>query len=294
MQREKSAIARETRTRTEHGAAFSDRRVDDFRDAFRTREIVICAEHSSCMWALDRYAADRPSGCCPRRGGSCFMSPAFGDASCSEVGRWLGLADYGFGSATAGPAARVGAVFIGVAQVAFEFAPEAGLLGDQVAGEGLLPACSDDRALDALDAPVGLRSAGVDEALASAEFRDGPAERAGAELGAVVGNHALQPPTAGGQILGDAASQLPGPTGQRVAWRRVRLGPGVGRGDPSSSAGHIDRGVLPDRARSSRAAANVEAFELHQLNWSGGIEVAFRLRDVGRRFGHDRVASDQA
>ena len=60
----------------------------------------------------------------------------------------------------------MGAVFTEVAQVAFEFAPEAGLLGDQVAGEGRLPARSDDRALDPLDAAVVLRSAGVDEAMA--------------------------------------------------------------------------------------------------------------------------------
>ena len=166
MQREKSAIARETRTQTDHGATFSDRRVDDLVDACRTRYVFICANHSCCMLNLDRDAGDRPGRCGPRRGGSCFMAPGSGGTSCSEVGLWLGLADYGFGSAAAGPAAGVGAVFIGVAQVAFEFAPEAGLLGDQVAGEGRLPARSDDRALDPLDAAVVLRSAGVDEAMA--------------------------------------------------------------------------------------------------------------------------------
>ena len=55
----------------------------------------------------------------------------------------------------------MGAVFVVVAEIAFEFAFEAGLLGDEVAGERELPAIFEDRALNPFDAAAGLLAAGV-------------------------------------------------------------------------------------------------------------------------------------
>ena len=60
-----------------------------------------------------------------------------------------------------------------VARVASQVTPEAGLLRDQRAGEGRLPALLEDRALHALQATVGLGPAGVDEAVLGAELGDG-------------------------------------------------------------------------------------------------------------------------
>ena len=68
-------------------------------------------------------------------------------------------------------------VFV-VAQVAFEVAAQSGLLRDQMALESRLPALLEDRALHPLDAAIGLRPGGLDEALARTEFRDRLAEDA--------------------------------------------------------------------------------------------------------------------
>ena len=51
--------------------------------------------------------------------------------------------------------------------------------------EGRLPALLEDRALDALDAAVGLGAAGVDASLLRAQLLDDGGELPGAELGAV-------------------------------------------------------------------------------------------------------------
>jgi hypothetical protein len=49
----------------------------------------------------------------------------------------------------------VGPLGVVVAQIAFQVEAEAGLLGDEIAGEGGLPALVQDGLLDSLHAPVG-------------------------------------------------------------------------------------------------------------------------------------------
>jgi hypothetical protein len=71
-------------------------------------------------------------------------------------------------------------------EVFVEVALERGRLGDQRAGECWPPAFLEDGELEALDAAVCVRSAGLDEALAGPELLDGVCEDSGAELGAVV------------------------------------------------------------------------------------------------------------
>jgi hypothetical protein len=58
----------------------------------------------------------------------------------------------------------VGPFGVVVAQIAFQIEPEAGLLGNQVASEGGLPALLRDGLLDPLDTAIGLGSASPDEA----------------------------------------------------------------------------------------------------------------------------------
>jgi hypothetical protein len=64
----------------------------------------------------------------------------------------------------------VGALAVVVAPIALQVEAEAGLLGDQVAGEGRLPALLQDGLLDPLHAPIGLGPTGPDEALAGARL----------------------------------------------------------------------------------------------------------------------------
>jgi hypothetical protein len=80
----------------------------------------------------------------------------------------------------------VGAVGVVVVQEPFELASEAGLFGDEVAGEDRLPALiEDDGALHPFDAAVGLVAAGVDEPVLGAEPGDGGLELDRVELAAV-------------------------------------------------------------------------------------------------------------
>jgi hypothetical protein len=81
----------------------------------------------------------------------------------------LGLPEDVLGCSAAGPAAGVGPLGVVVAEIALQIQPQAGLLGDQVAGERRVPALLHDRLLDPLHAAIGLKSAGADEAVAGAE-----------------------------------------------------------------------------------------------------------------------------
>jgi hypothetical protein len=91
------------------------------------------------------------------------------------------LEDFVRGSAS-GPAAGVGPFGVVVAQIALQIQAEAGLLGDEIAGEGWLPAFVQDGLLDSLDTAVGLRSAGTDEAVPGSQLGDGGLEGGRAEL----------------------------------------------------------------------------------------------------------------
>jgi hypothetical protein len=76
----------------------------------------------------------------------------------------------------------VGALEVVVVEVLDQVALERGHLGDQGAGEAGSLALLEDGPLDLLDAAVGLRPAGPDEALLGAGGLHGPAELLGAEL----------------------------------------------------------------------------------------------------------------
>jgi hypothetical protein len=66
----------------------------------------------------------------------------------------------------------VGAVVVVGLEVLVEVALKAGHLGYERAGESGSPALLEDRQLQALDAAVGVRATGLDEALAGAEPLD--------------------------------------------------------------------------------------------------------------------------
>jgi hypothetical protein len=101
----------------------------------------------------------------------------------------------------------VGALDVVVGDVLDQVALERGHLGDQGAGEAGSPALLEDGRLDSLDAAVGLRPAGPDEALLGAGGFHGLAELLVAELRAVVGGDRLQLPSGGGQLRGHPADQ---------------------------------------------------------------------------------------
>ena len=97
-----------------------------------------------------------------------------------------------------------------VVEVAVEVAFEAGEAEVEVAGEGGPPAFLEDQPVQRFDVAVGLRAAGVDQRVPRAEPLEGGAEVAGAELAAVVGEHALEPPAGGLSSARDALGELGG------------------------------------------------------------------------------------
>jgi hypothetical protein len=109
--------------------------------------------------------------------------------------------------------------------------------------------------VECLDGAVGLRPAGADQGVSSAELAECGAECAGAELAAVVGEQALQAPARRLQLGGDAAGEPRGvPAGRVALCAADELGPGVGGGD-------VDRGQLPDRAFGAGEPADEEAVD---------------------------------
>jgi len=70
----------------------------------------------------------------------------------------LDLADDLFWSRAFCPAAAVSSVAVVVGEIALEVGGETGRFGNQMAGEGRLPAFVEDGATDALDAAVPLRA----------------------------------------------------------------------------------------------------------------------------------------
>lgn len=102
------------------------------------------------------------------------------------------------------------AVLVVVAQVGLQVAFEGAQLGHEGAGEGTPPALLEDGPLDALDGTVGLRSAGMDEAVLGGECGSGRPEGLGAELGAVVGSDAFEGPAASGEVRRRFPEELAG------------------------------------------------------------------------------------
>lgn len=86
-----------------------------------------------------------------------------------------------------GEPAGVGPVAVVVVEVDLEVLGQAGHLGDEVAGEGRLPAFVEDGELDAFHAAVGLGAAGADGPVIGTEAVQGGRELSGAELAGVVG-----------------------------------------------------------------------------------------------------------
>src|SRR4029450_11371103 len=113
----------------------------------------------------------------------------------------------------------MGPLGVVVAQVALQVEAKPGLLRDEVASEGRLPALLQDGLLHSLDASVGLGSTGADEAVAGSQGGDGGLEGGGAELLGVVAHHPLQLPAADGQIGGHGAGELAGQVAEGL--RRV-------------------------------------------------------------------------
>ena len=104
-----------------------------------------------------------------------------------------------------------------IGEVLVEVALERGDLGHQRAGKGGPPALLENGQLQALDAAVEVRPAGLDEALAGAERLDGVVEVLGPELEAVVGADLAQLPAGRLELAGDAVEQLAGVAGAGVA-----------------------------------------------------------------------------
>ena len=193
--------------------------------------MVFVGTRAGAMYAL-ASGAERAPG--PR------ATPRCGDGLGSSHGpRFAGAEDDIGGHASLGQAAGVGTLLVVDAEVFVEVALQAVKLGDEGAGEGGPPALLEDRQLDALDAAVGGRPAGPDEALAGAELVDGVAElaRSGTRSRCRWPTSRSFEPAA--LSSGDAVQQLARVAGPGVALRGPQLGPGVGGGD-------VDRRVLPD------------------------------------------------
>jgi hypothetical protein len=86
-------------------------------------------------------------------------------------------------------------------------AVQAGVAGEVKSRERRSPALVEDRAVEAFDVSVGLRASGAGPGLAGAERGDRVVEALGAELVAVVGQHAFQLPADLGELAGDAPGQ---------------------------------------------------------------------------------------
>ena len=112
------------------------------------------------------------------------------------------------------------------------------------------------------------------------------AEGAAAELAAVIGEHALEPPAGGLELAGNAAGERRG-----LRERRPR-GPTDDQVGPGVRAVAVDGGDLPDRAGGSVQAADEEAVHAHELAGSLRLDVRLRLRLAGR-LGGRAVAGDQ-
>src|SRR5687768_2819795 len=99
------------------------------------------------------------------------------------------------GRAAAGRrASGVGAVSVVVVQIAGEFASDAGAADLEEAGKDGSPAFLEDGAVKSFDVAVGLRSPGADAGVADIEGGERVGEAAAAELVAVIGEHAVEPP----------------------------------------------------------------------------------------------------
>ena len=107
-----------------------------------------------------------------------------------------------------GPAAGVGPFGVVVAEIAVQIQPQAGLLGDEVAGKGRLLALIQDGLLDRFHTAVCLGPASVNDGMAGTELGDGGLEGPGAELLGVVAHDPLQLPAAAGQVGSDASFLL--------------------------------------------------------------------------------------
>jgi hypothetical protein len=181
----------------------------------------------------------------------------------------------------------MGSFGVVVAQGAFQIEAEAGLFGDQVAGEGGLPALLQDGLLDPLHTPIRLGTAGPDEAVTGSQLSDAGLEGGRAELLGVVAHDPLQPPAAGGQVGGHRPGQGAGPGGRGVAAGHLEGGPGIGGGD-------VDGRVLPDGPLGATEPADAEAIELDQLAGVVDVQVAFRERHRPLRRRWSGIAGDQA
>jgi hypothetical protein len=106
------------------------------------------------------------------------------------------------------------------------------------------------------------------------------------ELVAVVGEHALQAPSAALQVASDAAGERGGVRDGRAVGRRANeVGPG-------ERAVGVDRGDLPDGAFGVGEAADEEAVDADQLAGPVGVDVRLR-RGLARRLVGCAVARDQ-
>jgi Pentapeptide repeats (9 copies) len=163
---------------------------------------------------------------------------------------------------------------------------EAGLLGDQVPGEGGLPALVQDGLLDPFRTPIGLGSAGPNEAVSGSQLGDGGLEAGRAELRGVIAHDPLELPAASGQVGGHRAGQGAGPGRRRVTPGGLEGGPGGGRGD-------IDSGVLPHGALGPAEPADAETVQLDQLPRMVDVQVPLLRQCWPRRFGRGGVAGNQ-
>lgn len=155
--------------------------------------------------------------------------------------------------------------FRGPVPVTIEIKPETGDLGDEVTSEGWSPALLQDRPLHALNAAVGLRSAGPDEDVVAVATPHSSGDVRGAELARVVGHDLLEAPAAPNEILGDPAGERRGAARRRVLGCDVNLGPGVARR-------HVDRRVLPRGSLDARQPTDIEA--VHR------VDVPDAMRDL--------------
>src|SRR5664280_3452404 len=205
---------------------------------------------------------------------------------CGSSGLHLsGTVDDVCGYASLCESAVVCAVGVVEAQVGIELAFEPCVAGVEVARERGSPALVEDRLVQRLDVPVGLRPAGVDAGVAHLQRLECRGEVA-LELVAVVAEHPLQLPAGGLQLPCDTSGEDAGLSGGWVALLADhKLGPGVG-------GGNVDRGELPDRALGASESADVEAVDPHQLAGPLNVDVALWLWGSGWLIGRC-VARDQ-
>src|SRR2546421_782353 len=156
------------------------------------------------------------------------QTPGYADSCGSSRLHLPGTVDQLSRDRSVGEPSGVSALVVVEAHVGVELALEPAIAQVEVAGKRRSPALLEDRSVEALDVAVGLWASAVDAAVARVERLKRVCERRLCELGAVVGEDALELPA---RLLELARNTLDQARGLGLAYPAIRaahqLSPGV-------------------------------------------------------------------